>query len=148
MRVQPERPTAPLETIAMSRPGSAVAACSTHISPAPPEPITAMSMSMTSSSVTEPPGAQAADGARRIEALRARRGAAVDVVAAVDAVGRRYGVQALLRGGVAAVGDQHHRPVERRRPEEVAPVIGHAAARPARPAADAVQRRVDELALG
>src|SRR6185437_7886396 len=90
MRVQPERPTAPLLSKVMSRLGSAVAACSTHMSPAPPVPITATSVSMRSRSsgsgcAMDPPRAQAPDRPGGVEALGAGRRPPLHVVATVDA---------------------------------------------------------------
>src|SRR5688572_3900563 len=111
-----------------SRSGAAQRAWRTHIKPAPPLPITATSVVMVSTSpalapieALQAPAAEAADGTGRVETLRADGGAGVDVVAAPGAVVAGDGPQPLGAGGVAAVGDQDHRPVEGGRAEEIAP---------------------------
>src|SRR5688572_5209472 len=89
MRVQPERPTAPFETIVTVSRGSAAATCSAHIRPAPPLPTIATSVSSTGSGAsatgTDAPAAQAPDRGGRVDPFGARAAAAVDVVAAGDA---------------------------------------------------------------
>src|SRR5919202_4149439 len=93
MRVQPERPIAPLLTTTTSRSGAARSRCSTQRRPAPPLPITATSVSMVGMSSLpvigeplQPPATQQADRSGGVEPLGADRGAGVDVAAAQRAV--------------------------------------------------------------
>src|SRR5262245_48690214 len=140
--------------IVTSRSGAAQRACRAHINPAPPLPITATSVVMVSTSSglatiqpLQPPAAQAADRAGRVEALRADGRAGVDVAATPGAVVAGDGPQAFRADSVAAVGDQDHRPVEGGRTEEVAPVGRDPAAGVAGTAGDAIEGRVDDPAL-